>query len=227
VKNQPLPLPLKACLGLLILLAAMPLQAGDAIQRLQAFFATQGAIRGEFEQTVPSGAFSQPEKSHGTLVMQRPGKFRWDYRAPYEQVILADGQYLWIYDLDLEQVIVKNLDEALGSTPAVLLSGGSSLEARFSIEEIAGEGAGVQWVRLVPREAEPDFQELRLGFGPRHLAAMELVDGFGQLTRLDFSRMEEGVKVPEETFHFIPPEGVDVVGAPAVIAPRPLQPLKP
>lgn len=226
MNKQRFTLPMGGFLGLICVLIAVPLQAGEATDRLHAFFASKGAIRGDFEQTVPGGAFSQPEKSRGTLVMQRPGKFRWDYQAPYEQVIVADGRHLWIYDVDLEQVIVKDLDEALSKTPAMLLSGGGSLEERFFIHELFQPGEGLKWVRLIPNEPEPDFTELRLAFGPQHLARMELVDGFGQLTRLDFFNMEEGVQLPEDTFHFAPPPGVDIVGTPDVITVQPLDPLE-
>lgn len=211
--------------ALLLGMAAIPLQAGEAVDRLNAFFASEGALRGEFVQTVQDAAFSQPEKSRGTLQMQRPGKFRWDYQSPYQQVIVADGKYLWIYDVDLEQVIVKALDEALGDSPALLLSGGSSLNEGFTVEELFLPQEGLLWVRLLPREAEPSFKELRLAFGPEHLARMELVDGFGQVTRLDFSNMEEGIVLPADTFNFVPPEGVDLVGTPDVITVQPMAPL--
>jgi len=187
-------------------------QAGEGLDRLNAFFNTEGGIRAEFVQTVEGAAFSQPERSSGTLLMQRPGKFRWDYLSPHPQLIVADGQRLWIYDPDLEQVIVKSQNEALGDTPAQLLSGGGLIEERFVVSELNEPRDGLHWVQLLPRQAEAGFEELRLGFDPRFLVEMELVDGFGQVTRLRFSGMEEGITIPADSFEFVPPEGVDVVG---------------
>lgn len=213
-----------AVAGMAALLLAAPLQAGQAIERLNAFFSASGGMRAEFVQTVKGAAFSQPEVSTGTLMMQRPGKFRWDYQTPYQQLIVADGQRLWIYDQDLEQVIVKPLDEALGDTPALLLSGGSSVSERFVVSELPEPRDGLLWVQLLPRQAEAGFQELRLGFGREHLQRMELVDSFGQHTMLEFSRMQENITLPAKSFQFVAPQGVDVVGDPEAVAIEPLKP---
>lgn len=188
--------------------------AGEATERLQAFFNEKGALRAQFVQQVQGAAFAQPEESRGVLMMQRPGKFRWDYREPYEQQIVADGQRLWIYDMDLEQVVVKPMDEALGDTPALLLSGKGAVEERFQVQELSPTEDGLLWVELTPKQKESGFESLRLGFQGKELAQMELTDSFGQLTRLRFSRQEHDVELPADTFHFVPPKGVDVVGDP-------------
>ena len=109
----------------LFTLFVVPTQAGKAVDQLDAFLASSGAMSADFVQTVQGAAFSQSKESRGTLIMQRPGKFRWDYQTPYKQLILADGKRLWIYDEDLAQVVVKPLNLALGDTPALLVSGKS------------------------------------------------------------------------------------------------------
>lgn len=155
--------------------------------------------------------------------MQRPGKFRWDYQTPYKQLILADGQRLWIYDPDLDQVVVKPLEAALGDTPALLLSGKGlsgkqSLEQQFNIIESLEAQDGLYWVTLKPTARDSSFQEVRLGFDEKHLRRMELVDGFGQQTLLEFFDMQTNVEVPPDSFRFDPPKGVDIVGKPDVVS---------
>ena len=193
-------------------LLSVSLQAASVTERLQSFFAEKGSMRADFTQTVKGAAFAQPGESRGTFMLQRPGKFRWDYNQPYKEQIVGDGQRLWIYNVDLEQVIVKPMDAALGDTPALLLSGGGDISERFVISAITDRDDNLQWVRLVPKKDDTGFKEIRLGFGPKHLLAMELVDGFDQVTRLSFSNVESGVSLPADSFHFVPPEGVDVVG---------------
>lgn len=205
----------------LTMVFANPAQAGKAMDRLNAFLAQKGAIQARFVQTINDNAFSQPKESRGNLLMQRPGKFRWDYETPYKQLILADGQRLWIYDPDLAQVVVKPLESALGDTPALLLSGrgssgADSLEQQFNIIESLETRDGLYWVTLKPRAKESSFQEVRLGFGEKHLQRMELVDGFGQQTMLEFLGMQTNVEVPGDSFRFDPPKGVDIVGNPDV-----------
>jgi outer membrane lipoprotein carrier protein len=190
----------------------MPLLAGGGVERLATFFAEKGSMRANFTQIVQGAAFAQPEESRGILLLQRPGKFRWDYTQPYKQQIVGDGQRVWIYDVDLEQVIVKPMDAALGDTPALLLSGGGNIEDRFELSVLIDRDDNLQWVRLLPKKDDTGFKEIRLGFGPKYLLAMELVDGFDQMTRLTFSNVETGVSLPEDSFRFVPPEGVDVVG---------------
>jgi outer membrane lipoprotein carrier protein len=202
----------RMALGGLFLLVTAHVHADPAMDRLNAFFAERGVMRADFVQTVQGAAFAQPEESRGTLVMQRPGKFRWDYTQPYEQQIVADGKQLWIYDVDLEQVIVKPLDAALGDTPALLLSGSGSVAERFEITPLDDRGDGLLWLRLKPKRDDTGYNEVRLGFGPKHLRSMELVDGFDQLTKLAFANVEVGVSLPADTFVFVPPKGVDVVG---------------
>jgi len=200
------------CVAIIALFWGTPLVAGPATDRLNAFFAKEGAMRAEFVQTVQGAAFVQPEESRGMLLMQRPGKFRWDYRLPYEQQIIADGKQLWIYDMDLEQVIVKPLDEALGDTPALLLSGDGGAAQRFDIKELPDRGDGLLWVQLLPKQADTGFTIVKLGFDPQHLRSMELVDGFEQVTKLIFSNVETDISLPTNTFDFVPPKGVDVIG---------------
>ena len=202
-------------LGLLVtgsMLLSVSSQAASVTDRLQSFFAEKGSMSADFVQTVQGAAFAQPEESRGTLLLQRPGKFRWDYTQPYKQQIVGDGQRVWIYDMDLEQVIVKPMDAALGDTPALLLSGGVDISERFEISALTDRSDNLQWVRLIPKQKDTGFKEIRLGFGPKHLQGMELVDGFDQVTRLVFSNVKSGESLPKDSFRFVPPEGVDVVG---------------
>ncbi|MEJ2180934.1 MAG: outer membrane lipoprotein chaperone LolA [Gammaproteobacteria bacterium] len=127
-----------------VLINPIDVFAGAAEQRLNQFFKQVHSMRADFTQSVISNARSSVEKSQGVLQMQRPGKFHWDYKSPYEQQIVADGKKLWIYDVEMEQVIVKSLDLALGDTPAVLLSGDATITDKFIVTQIT-ENIGCNW----------------------------------------------------------------------------------
>ncbi|WP_455221765.1 outer membrane lipoprotein chaperone LolA [Kaarinaea lacus] len=188
--------------------------AGAAEQRLEQFFKQVKSMRADFTQSVVSENRRNPEKSEGVLQMQRPGKFRWEYRVPYEQQIIADGRKLWIYDVEMEQVIVKNLDLALGDTPAVLLSGDTNIADKFEIKEITDEvqkESSLYWLQLVPKKEETNFEKLLLAFAGENLQIMELKDAFGQITRLTFSNLEQNPVIDASVFTFEPPPGVDVI----------------
>ena len=192
---------------------AIPPAAAGGIDELAAF--VEGAKNGRaiFRQTVLARGARAEQTSSGTFAYARPGKFRWSYEKPYEQLVVGDGAKVWVYDRDLNQVIVRPLDAALGATPAALLAGDNALERNFTLVD-AGEAEGLAWVEATPRAADSTFSRVRLGFKDRLARAMELTDAFGQTTRLVFERFERNVSLPADWFRFVPPPGADVVTAP-------------
>jgi outer membrane lipoprotein carrier protein len=168
-------------------------------------------LRAEFHQVLLNENSKPLEKSKGIFFLQRPGKFRWDYREPFSQTIVADGTHVWFYDPDLEQVTVKSQNLALGNTPALLLSGERLPEESFQINNLPSRNS-LAWVELLPRDKEATFDRLLLGFDNDSLRQMELHDSFGQTTRLSFSEIKINLSLDPSLFIFTPPEGVDVVG---------------
>lgn len=195
---------------LLALCACLPLavQAG-AIDQLRAFVASTSSLRADFSQQV-SGQRSARQASSGTLSLQRPGKFRWVYTKPYEQLIVGDGSKLWLYDKDIEQVTVKKLDQALGSSPAALLAGSNDIDKAYTLKE-AGRSDAVEWLEATPKSSDSTFQSVRMGFAQNELQLMELKDNFGQTTLIRFSKLEKNPKLGADLFRFTPPKGVDVI----------------
>jgi outer membrane lipoprotein carrier protein len=192
-------------------LAVPGAHAGIAMERLQAFFKEVQSLQGDFTQTVYDQQMHIKDRAQGTFALQRPGKFHWNYEKPYQQLIVANGEKVWIYDSDLEQVTVKKLDEAVGSSPAQLLSSSESLERNFTLTEI-GAQQDLEWVELTPRDKDTSFERVKLGFDQRDLRVMELKDNFGQTTRLEFSHLQHNPRLAAALFEFTPPAGVDVVG---------------
>ena len=171
---------------------------------------TQSARAG-FEQKVYDRDGRLVQDTKGSFVFQRPGRFRWIYDKPADQVIVGDGQRVWIYDRQLNQVTVRKVERALGSTPAALLAGGTGIESAFELSD-AGKKDGLEWMEAKPRDAEAGFAKVRMGFGAQGLAAMELTDHFGQTTRLRFLNLARNPKVDAAEFRFDPPKGADVLG---------------
>lgn len=201
---------LSGIIAVIYFLIAPVVEAQTAAERLDDFFNNVQVLQADFHQTVSDEKGVLVKEAEGTLIMQRPGRFRWDYVSPYRQLIVADGSKLWIYDGDLEQVTVKLMDTALGDTPALLLAGSKPLDEKFMITDL-GESNGLQWVDLLPKAEDTSFERVRLGFGAQELQAMELLDSFGQTTRLDFSNLKRNQAIDAELFTFTPPPGVDVI----------------
>ena len=196
--------------ALALVLFSASVQAGGP-ERLANFFDGLTTLRAEFQQTVQDVRLNVNEQATGSVMIQRPGRFRRDYREPYEQLIVADGKKIWMYDVDLEQITVKPLDDTLGNTPAQLLSTTRPLSESFNITD-DGTVEGLDWVRLVPKSQDGNFSHVRLGFDGNGLRRMELQDSFNQTTRLELSAVQRNPKLYAGLFRFTPPPGVDVVG---------------
>jgi outer membrane lipoprotein carrier protein len=165
----------------------------------------------DFEQTIDDGHGNVLRSAAGRLYLQRPGKFRWDYVKPSEQVILADGKKIWFYDKDLAQANVRDMDTSLASTPASLLSGSGSVSTQFNVTALPPSG-GLQWFQLLPKHADTDFQLVRIGFDKGELRSMFLADKLNQITQLTFFNSKRNEKLAPDLFTFVPPAGVDVIG---------------
>ena len=197
----------------LLLSLALSLSAGvawaDAVDQLRDFVRDVKSGRASFTQTVTSVDGAKKKTSSGSFEFARPNRFRFAYAKPFEQLIVADGQKVWIYDADLNQASSRKLSQALGSTPAALLAGGN-LDADFSLSAQPSLG-GLDWVLATPKAADGSFKSMRVGFKGRDLAAVEILDNFGQRSLLQFSAFAANAAVAPEQFRFTPPAGADVV----------------
>jgi len=196
--------------ALFLLFSAVHCEA-SSLEHYQTFLNGTQSARAGFEQKVYDRDGRLVQNTKGSFVFQRPGRFRWIYDKPADQVIVGDGQRVWIYDRQLNQVTVRKLATALGSTPAALLAGASGIEQAFALSD-AGEKDGLEWLQAKPRERDAGFERVLLGFDARGLQAMELTDNFGQTTELRFSKLERNPKVNPAEFRFDPPKGADVLG---------------
>jgi len=199
-------------LACLLAPAAFAQGTGDAVARVDAYLASLKTLSADFAQVVRNRDGQVVDRASGTLSLSRPDRFRWDYRQPYLQTIVADGERLWLYDSDLEQVTVRALEAGLGSTPAMLLSGSGKVGDAFTALALEREGDWT-WARLRPKQEASDFDRVGLAFDARgELAAMELRDKLGQATVIEFGNVRRNPALDAALFRFEPPPGADVIG---------------
>lgn len=215
----------RICTAFVIAALLMGVARADGLQALELFIKTATSGRADFTQVVTSpareGLGVRSRNSSGTFAFVRPGRFRFDYKKPFEQIIVADGQTLWLYDLDLNQVTARAQAGALGSTPAALIAAAADLRAlQTDFQLVNGpERDGLQWVVATPRARDAQLQAVRVGLraGEKNgvktaeLAALEILDSFGQHSVLSFTRVQLNPSLPPETFRFKPPVGADVI----------------
>ncbi|RYF06552.1 MAG: outer membrane lipoprotein chaperone LolA [Comamonadaceae bacterium] len=208
---------MKKWIATVLMAACAPWASADGLKSLESFMKGAQSGKADFTQTVTSppkdGQTARTKTSTGSFEFQRPGRFKFAYKKPFEQTIVADGKTLWLYDADLNQVTQRAQDKALGSTPAALLASApdlQSLRADFSLES-APDQDGLQWVLATPKARDGQLKTVRVGFEGDRLAALDILDSFGQRSQIRFTGMQANASLPADTFQFKPPAGADVV----------------
>lgn len=191
------------------------------LDNLESFVKNVKTGRADFTQVVTSpareGQSPRVKTSSGTFEFSRPSRFRFAYRKPFEQTIVADGQTLWLFDVDLNQVTARKQAQTLGSTPAALIAAApnlQALQADFTLADAPDVG-DMQWVSATPKSKDGQLQTVRVGFlgsdKTASLAALEIVDSFGQRSVLTFSKFEVNPRLSADAFDFKPPTGADLI----------------
>jgi outer membrane lipoprotein carrier protein len=190
----------------------------DGLQALEQFLRGTQSGSTTFTQTVTSPlrqgeTVARSKTSSGTFEFSRPDRFRFQYTKPFEQLIVADGQTLWLHDIDLNQVAARKQSEVLGNTPAAIIASTADLKALSAVFTLANapERDGMEWVLATPRNRDAQLQSVQLGFKQGQLAALEMLDSFGQRSVLKFGAIDAGARLSADRFRFTPPAGVDVL----------------
>lgn len=208
---------MKRIFATFLIASAAQLASADGLKSLESFMKGTQAARADFTQVVTTpakdGQAARQKTSSGSFEFQRPGRFRFVYKKPFEQTIVADGTSLWLYDVDLNQVTQRPQAQALGSTPAALLASAPDLQALradFTLESAPAQD-GLEWVQATPKAKDGQLQNVRVGFREGQLAVLEILDGFGQRSSIRFANLQANPQLPASTFQFKPPAGADVL----------------
>lgn len=203
--------PMGAMLVAVAFLAPAQAETGAA-GRLDTLLGGLKSWQAHFEQLVDGAGAQSKKPVLGEFSLQRPGKFRWETTQPYHQLLVADGKSLWTYDLDLEQVTVQNVDKALGTTPASLLSSGDTeLTRDFEVTQLAGGAPGEEAFELKPKTESALYDNLQLVFKDGVLSQMSVLNALGQRTLVNFSDTHSNTQLDASLFQFTPPADVDLI----------------
>jgi outer membrane lipoprotein carrier protein len=202
----------RAVVVIAVLCFVESIKAQPAVDRLERFFEEVRSLEAKFTQKVFGEDGRLVQASSGRVQIMRPGRFRWEYRQPDAQLILADGEKLWIYDSELEQATVKTIETALGAAPIMLLTGERPLADEFEIKPVERRD-GLEWVKLRPKVQDTEFSRVILGLDEEGVKRMILHDQFGQTTVIRLLNVRTNAELSPDTFKFDPPIGTDVLKA--------------
>lgn len=201
-------------LSFLLLLPTTPAAAGQAVELLERFYERIGSLHARFDQQVVTESGEVQEESGGEVWIRRPDHFRWDYKNPYPQKIIANGRTVKFYDPDMKQVTVRSYSSGVGHTPSMVLAGGGNLKRHFEVSDL-GREKGLYWVELVPKEGgESGFRSARVGLeaDPVRLRRFHFRDAFGNRTQIRFQDIEVNPDLATSLFQFQAPPGTEILG---------------
>lgn len=201
-------------------LTATPLYAQeDAVQVLEALLAQTQSLRAEVNQLLMDQDGRELQETTAVLSMRKPASFAWQVTEPYEELMVTDGTTIWRYEPDLEQVTVQDFDDELDRTPVMLLNGDAeSIGNAYAVELTRMDEDILRFV-LQPLRPSTLFERMSLTFEGPVLREMQFEDSLGQQTSLGFSRVERNLELPDATFVFTPPDGVELIDNRSGVAP--------
>ena len=181
-----------------------------SVDPLSRFFSEVQTLHAAFHQSVLTEDLQSIDESDGELWLSRPGRFRWEYGDPLEQVVVADGQQVWVYDPGLEQAVVRNQDEMLGDTPAGLLAGDADPSLSYLVE-VLGNQEGIDWISIFPKSPDAAFAQIQFGFESDTLRMVQMLDPLQQITRIRFWNVKVNLDMPVGKFSLTLPDGTDII----------------
>ncbi|MBZ0330633.1 outer membrane lipoprotein chaperone LolA [Halomonas sp. ANAO-440] len=202
----------KKTLATLAMTLALPVAAlaSEGADRLATMLEPLETYQASFEQQILDGSGQRLQQASGTMWLSRPGKFRWEVDAPYQQEVISDGSEVYLYDPDLEQVTVQALDQRVTHTPALLLSGSAS-ELTENYDVTRQQQGSNEVFRLVPKSPDTLFEELEMTFRGEELRGLEMTDSTGQRTAIEFRDVRLNQSIDDSRFTFDIPDGTDVI----------------
>ncbi len=167
-------------------------------------------MQADFVQVMRDGKKRELQRLSGKIMIEKPGKLYWQTNPPYEQLVVSDGTSVWIYDMDLEQVSIRDMEQRIQETPALLLSGDTSeISKNFTLE--LNQSEAISRYSLIPKDSSQLFDKLDFQYFDDQLESMSIYDAAGQVTDIIFENSIVNEQIDPKTFQFEIPEGVDVI----------------
>ncbi|MCP4397527.1 MAG: outer membrane lipoprotein carrier protein LolA [bacterium] len=185
------------------------------IDNVQAEYERTSDIYASFSQVSKLRSLPTPKKSQGIVYFKKPGKMRWEYTNPEQQLLVSNGKTMWFYVAEDAQVIVQNAADAYGSrTPVTFLAGMGKLQNDFHMKLLPSDVDTVHKLELLPKQPQPELAKLILTVNTvsYRIVHTAVYDPYGNITDVYLENIDTNTGPPDELFNFeIPEEGVDVI----------------
>jgi outer membrane lipoprotein carrier protein len=196
------------CISSAAVAAPAPAPADELAQLLNNSHTMQASVK---QYMVNEKRMKIGQETIAAMMLERPGKFRWEVTKPSKQLIILNKNKLILYDVDLAQVTKRSVDYKNPGNPAMLLSGNTNtLKQMFKITKLKSVGKGIGF-ELQPKGKNSDYKWLKMFFVSGKLNAMYILDSLGQQNEIYFYNIKLNSKLSENKFDFVVPPKVDVL----------------
>lgn len=184
-------------------------------QALQKKYDTVRDFSADFVHNYQGGVLRKTATERGSVLVKKPGKMRWRYKAPEEKLFVSDGVKMYSYVPMDNQVIVTDVPAADEATSSILFLAGKGnltrdFTASYGEESEAPPGSSI--LKLVPLKPDREYESLTLVLDARlRMLMLVTLDAQGGRSAFTFSNFKENVGLSDKEFNFTVPRGADVI----------------
>jgi outer membrane lipoprotein-sorting protein len=181
--------------AILSLLATLPVhaqQGGIGVPQIEQYFNGIKSLKARFVQSNPNGSVVQ-----GTLYVRRPGRMRFEYDAPSQLKIVADGYQVTMWD---------NATRDFGQWPigwtaaSFLVKDPLVLSGDLQVEKLERVNGMLEATMSQARKPQEGKVIVRLGENPLLLRGWTIIDNRGNRVTVSLSDMQSGLQLADSLF---------------------------
>ena len=181
--------------AVLSLLATLPVhaqQGGIGVPQIEQYFNGIKSLKARFVQSNPNGSVVQ-----GTLYVRRPGRMRFEYDAPSQLKIVADGYQVTMWDN-----ATRDFGQwPIGWTAALfLVKDPLVLSGDLQVEKLERVNGMLEATMSQARKPQEGKVIVRLAENPLLLRGWTIVDNRGNRVTVSLSDMQTGLQLADLLF---------------------------
>lgn len=193
--------------------SAFALDSKAIVDAIQKQYDATDTFQARFIQKSYLKILGQSQKAEGSVSIKKPGKMKWEYKAPDRQILVSNDQGLWLYLPDEKQVTrMKSQSIYSSNTPALFLAGRGKLTESFTIGKVTEEN-GIYIAELIPRNKVQSLSKMVLLADKKNfqIVGSRVYDNLGNKTEMLFSNIKTNPNLKEKLFQFEVPKGVELI----------------
>lgn len=195
-----------------------PFPLEEVVAKVQEQYEIHTDYKANFAQESLIKSLGKKQHAEGVVYFKKPGKMRWIYRKPTKQEIISDGKTLWTYRPEDKQVVVSKMTQAFQSkAPSTFLAGIGNLKRDFQARWAQEPSTGSDYfLELTPIEAQGNLEKLFLVVERDSFKILQakVQDAMGNITQINFSKIQFNNNLSDSLFHFTPPKDAEVFTLP-------------